>query len=77
MINRAFRGVALALLFVVAALGQNVFAQSSVGGSINGTVTDPSGAAVSGAAVQLTNEGTGVVTPTTTTSSGQFVFPVA
>jgi hypothetical protein len=51
-------------------------AQSSLGGSINGTVTDLSGAAISGASVQLANEGTGVVTPTATTSAGQFVFPV-
>jgi hypothetical protein len=76
MISRAVRGVALAVLLMIAGLGQNLLAQSSLGGSINGTVTDPSGAAVSGASVQLANEGTGVVTPTTTTSSGQFVFPV-
>ncbi len=76
MLNRVVRGVALAALLVIAGLGQNLLAQSSLGGSINGTVTDPSGAAVAGASVQLTNEGTSVVTPTTTTSSGQFVFPV-
>ena len=77
MMNRAVRGIALAMLLLVAGLGQNLFAQSSLGGSINGTVTDPSGAAIAGAVVQLTNEATGVVTPTTTTSAGQFVFPVA
>src|SRR5579863_7184767 len=76
MIHRAVRGIALAVLFIMAGFGPSLLAQSSLGGSINGTVTDPSGAAVSGASVQLTNEGTGVVTPTTTTSAGQFVFPV-
>src|ERR1022692_1091692 len=76
MLNRALRGAALAIFLIVAGLGQSLLAQSSLGGSINGTVTDPSGAAVAGASVQLANEGTGVVTPTTTTSSGQFVFPV-
>jgi hypothetical protein len=76
MINRAVRGIGLLALILISALGQHLLAQSSLGGSINGTVTDPSGAAVSGASVQLTNEGTGVVTPTTTTSAGQFVYPV-
>lgn len=76
MINRAVRGIGLVALLIIVGLGQRLLAQSSLGGSINGTVTDPSGAAVSGATVQLTNEGTGVVTPTTTTSAGQFVFPV-
>jgi len=43
-------------------------------GAINGTVTDPSGAVVAGANVRATNNGTGVVLSTVSTSDGQFSF---
>src|SRR5579864_5239786 len=43
-------------------------------GAINGTVSDPSGAMVSGASVKATNVATGVTLTTTTTSDGQFAF---
>jgi hypothetical protein len=43
-------------------------------GSINGSVTDPSGAVVAGANVKATDDATGVVHEATTTSDGQFSF---
>jgi hypothetical protein len=43
-------------------------------GSINGTVTDPSGAVVAGASVKATNTGTAAVYEATTTSGGEFSF---
>ena len=43
-------------------------------GAINGSVTDPAGAVVSGANVRATNTATGVSLTTTTTSDGQFSF---
>jgi hypothetical protein len=43
-------------------------------GSITGTVTDPSGAVVSGAKVTLTNEGTAATLATTTGSDGGYKF---
>lgn len=43
-------------------------------GAINGTVTDPAGAVVAGAAVKATNIGTGVEQSTVTTTDGQFAF---
>ncbi|PYX42360.1 MAG: hypothetical protein DMG83_21080 [Acidobacteria bacterium] len=46
-------------------------------GAINGTVSDPSGAMVSGANVKATNVATGVTLTTTTTSDGQFAFQAA
>ncbi len=42
-------------------------------GSITGTVTDPAGAVVPGAAVTITNQGTQVVTETQTGSAGAYV----
>lgn len=43
-------------------------------GEINGTVTDKSGAAISEAAVKLTNHTTKIVNQTVTNSSGNFLF---
>ena len=43
-------------------------------GSISGTVTDASGAVLKGAAVTLTNEGTGAELTTTTGDSGNYTF---
>lgn len=50
-----------------------VKAQTTVStGSIQGTVTDPSGAAVAGAKVTITNKATGAAATTTTSSSGTY-----
>ena len=43
-------------------------------GRLSGTVTDPSGAIVSGASVRLLDENTGVIAATTTESNGQYSF---
>ncbi len=43
-------------------------------GSINGTVTDQTGAALGGAVVKATDTGTGIVLSTVTTAEGQFSF---
>jgi Carboxypeptidase regulatory-like domain/TonB dependent receptor len=49
-------------------------AQTIVTGGINGTVTDASGAVVPGVALTLTNNATGDVFNTTSTSTGGYVF---
>ncbi|MGC1228082.1 MAG: carboxypeptidase-like regulatory domain-containing protein, partial [Candidatus Sulfotelmatobacter sp.] len=51
-------------------------AWASVGGSISGTVKDPSGAAIQGATVALLNLNTGVRQSTTTGGGGTYSFPV-
>jgi len=45
-------------------------------GSINGTVTDTSGAVVPGAEVTATQAATGITSETTSGSEGNFVFPI-
>ena len=57
------------LLAPVRSEGQSTF------GSISGTVTDPSGAVVPGAQVQVINEGTGAVRKVQTASAGVFNVP--
>src|SRR6201996_2417866 len=44
-------------------------------GGINGAVTDAGGAAIPGAQVQITDDGTGVTKTTVTSSAGEFDFP--
>src|SRR5271167_2617158 len=54
-------------------LNQSGTAQST-GGRVRGTVTDPSGSAVVGAAVTLVNTATNVTRDTTSGSSGEYQF---
>lgn len=71
------RKLAVGVLFATLACSStNLAAQSSLGGSVNGTVSDPTGAAVANATVQLRSNSTGVAENTKTSSAGQFVFPV-
>ncbi len=67
--NLSFLLALVALLFVASPLHAQVDA-----GAILGTVTDQTGAVVSGATVALTNEGTGASLSTTTGSDGGYKF---
>jgi len=51
-------------------------AQTTISGDITGTVTDPSGAAVSAATVTLTSLESGSAQTTTTEATGSFRFPL-
>ena len=63
----------LSALLVLLCVPHFLFAQTTVGtGSIVGTMSDPSGAVVSGAQVTVTNVATGQVIDLTTNSSGAF-----
>src|SRR5579862_7736190 len=62
-------GSVVLLLFVTIAGNSQTFR-----GSINGTVTDQTGAALGGAAVKATDTGTGIVLNTLTTADGVFSF---
>jgi Carboxypeptidase regulatory-like domain len=57
------------LLFVSVSCAQSTF------GSISGTVKDPSGSVVPGAAVEVINEGTGVTRQSVSSSAGVFNVP--
>src|SRR5258708_36146954 len=54
-------------LFLVCSVASEA---QTITGSVNGTVTDPSGAVIPNATVTATNVDTGVATPTTTNNDG-------
>ncbi len=70
MIRRNIAVVSLLALLASASLIAQTFR-----GGISGTVADPSGSAVAGAAIKLLSPDTGLTREGTTTSSGEFVFP--
>jgi Carboxypeptidase regulatory-like domain/TonB dependent receptor len=63
-----------ALILFVAAMTSMAFGQT-YRGTINGTVTDSSGAAIVGAHVQVIDENTHFVSPATTNAAGLFTVP--
>lgn len=68
------RHVALSAVLLIVALSS--FAQVGGTGSIQGTITDPSGAAVAGATVTALNAATGASTVRKTTDAGFYVIPL-
>ena len=67
-----FPAYLLALVVAGALVGSPALLAQTITGSILGTVTDPSGAVVSGAAVSAKGVSTGVVTTTTTNAEGLY-----
>jgi hypothetical protein len=66
----------LALLVVLFLLIANpLFAQQAINGTIRGRISDPSGAAVSGAEVTASNPATGFTRTITTGDDGYYVLP--
>jgi Carboxypeptidase regulatory-like domain/TonB dependent receptor-like, beta-barrel len=64
---------AASIIFTLMALSSALFAQSSTG-EVNGTISDPTGAAVPGALVKLVNQSTKIEDQATTNQSGFFTF---
>src|SRR3954465_9154253 len=66
-------GCLLLAVFIAVGVSPTVSAQTTIStGSIQGTITDQSGAVVSGAKVGITNKRTGQTLSVTTTSSGTY-----
>ena len=72
VVNRYKLHYLLFLLVLLAGLPSRAFGQQ---GTILGTVTDPSGAVVSGATVTVTSVETGLAKTTTTNEAGQYLLP--
>ncbi len=72
---RLFRISILVVLTFVILRGSGLMGQAG-GGSIVGTILDPSGSSVPKAQVTITNNDTGASLTTTTSSRGRYVFPI-
>lgn len=64
----------IAVMVAVFALGISTSYGQAVSGELTGSVTDQTGAAVTGATVEVTNTATGLTTSTTTKSQGSYHF---
>ena len=75
MINLFFqRKVTLGLLLLAGSIGVS-YLDAQATGSISGTVTDNSGAAMADAAVQVKNLGTGIVQSVSSDAQGRYTLP--
>src|SRR5579862_3447923 len=72
-VKRLITGI-LAVLVIAAVMAPSLMAQSLVSGDLTGTVTDPTGAVVSGASVSLKSNANGATRTTTTGASGNYRF---
>src|SRR5437899_11410871 len=70
------RTIFLGLLLLAATTTQSFGQASAINGELTGTVTDPSGAAIAGAAVEATNTGTGFKKSVKTPESGLYRIPL-
>ncbi len=73
----SYSGALLALFLFVfgVAFAPPAHAQARITGTISGTVVDPSGAAIPGASVKVTDPSTGYTQTVTASASGVYVFP--
>jgi hypothetical protein len=62
-------------VYILSGTNGGLHAQLSTQATITGTVTDPTGAVVSGATVTLTDDATKVSTVTKTNSDGVYIVP--
>ncbi len=69
--NFSMKFFTMIVLSLILGFGQT-FAQSTVTGGINGTITDPQGGVIPNAAITVTNIGTNSVTTVTTNCNGGF-----
>jgi hypothetical protein len=72
MFNKRVVVVAVALACLFAALPTGMYAQTA--GTVDGLVTDTTGAAVGGATITLSDKATGIPVTTTSNEAGRYVF---
>jgi len=72
--RKSLRRLMLLAVSITAAIPLCYGQASAINGEITGTVTDPSGAAIAGATVQVTNQGTGFKQTAKSTDAGLYRF---
>src|SRR2546422_3217720 len=73
-LGRSFLLLVVALVFLLGVQNMPAWAQTANTGTVSGVVTDPQDAVIGGAAVTLTNKGTGATQQTTTQDDGHYIF---
>lgn len=73
--NYLLRASTLFVMLGLALFSSSIYGQGTGSGQILGTITDPSGAVVSGANVTITNADTGIVRTTVSNAAGTFSAP--
>ena len=73
---KTHRGLAVAFVVFAMLLTSVIHAQIANTGSVQGTVSDPSGAMLADARVTLTSQDTGAIQSAQTDSAGSFAFPI-
>src|ERR1700744_5514177 len=68
------KAISLIAVVLLACISWTITNAQTITGSLNGTVTDPSGAVVPNAKVTATNVDTGATTPTTSNSGGVYAI---
>ena len=68
--------ICLAMFFLIFTVTRTAFGQGANQGSIQGTITDQSGAAVPGVGLKATNTQTGIGFTTTSNADGLYTFLV-
>ena len=73
--SRLLTRIATSLLLLGIAVSPQPASAQIIYGAIHGTVTDPTDAAVPGAAVSVVNTSTGITTTAKSDSHGYYIFP--
>jgi hypothetical protein len=75
MLTQSYGKRVVFVLALLGVIGAGLLWGQAVNGTISGTVTDPSGAAIANATVQVTNTATQVVRTVTTNAQGRYSLP--
>src|SRR4051794_29583492 len=76
MRSRRFASSALLMCALMLAFIGAGFAQTGNQGSVQGNITDPTGAVVAGATISAVNQETGATQETKSTGEGYYTFPI-
>jgi hypothetical protein len=74
-LSNVLAGRFVSSLFMVSVSATSMWAQAVAGGQIHGTVTDPSGASVAAANIEVIHEDSGLRRTVKTASDGSFLLP--
>src|SRR2546425_4480707 len=75
MLHKCTASVSILVILAIAVLSASPACAQVSGATLTGTITDPSGAAIAGAKITITNTATGVTRDVTADSAGFYSAP--